>query len=1047
MWMTRVAIKNPVLCTMIMLALMVMGAVSYFRLPIDAMPEVNLPFAFTVVQYPGASPQAVENDLTKPIENALNTINGVKKITSRSREGSSLVIVEFVMGTDIKVAMQEMRDKLAQIRPLFPKEAKEPYVSQANRDDDRAVVSLGVTSKTRTLPDLSYLVEEVIRRRMENVPGVATVNINGSATREIQIEPDLARLRARRIGVDQLLAALRSDNIDAPVGNVTIGQNDKAVRVDARFKQVADFANLVVARRDGLQVRLGDLATIVDGSKEQSSFARIDGVPAISLDMLKVRGSNTVEVGTGIKAAVERLRKELPPDVELTVLSDQSKYVKANVDGVKRTIIEGGVLTVIIVFLFLASWRSTVITALTLPISVVGTFIALYAFGFTLNALTLMALALCIGLLIDDAIVVRENIVRHLAMGKSHHQAALEATEEIGLAVLATTLAIVAVFAPVAFMGGIIGLFFYQFGLTVVVAVLISLFVSFTLDPMLSSVWADPAGGRFRRLPRLGRFLAWFDAQIEALQVRYERVVRWALAHRGRVLLIALGMLVGSMALFPLIGSEFVPKDDQSEFGLRVETPVGSSLDYTGVKIAQAEAALRPIPEIKMLYSGAGGGRGKNTGWINVVLVPRAERTRSQKQIEDVARDALIGIADMSVSVGWNKPIQVSLIGPDATVLKQLSERFAERMQKVDGVVDIESTEKAAVPALSILPKRAEAAEFGVTPATIGSVSRALVAGDAVVTWLPPSGNSVDVTVRLPASVRSDPAQLMQIPLTNARAVEGDALALDRVATLTESSNPKSIERAYLQRQVTIAANAKGRSPGDVGSDVNKVIAAFALPPGYRFQQDGDNQIMRDSFGYAVVALVLAVLFIYFVLGSQFMSFAQPVAIMATLPMALIGVMLALLVTRTTFNMFAMIAFIMLMGLVVKNGILLVDFANQARREQGKSITEALVLAGHTRLRPILMTTAAMVFGMLPMALALQEGADGTMGRAIIGGVLSSTLLTLVVVPVIYAMIEESKERRRARKAARAASPAESVRPPVGEQAARVADPIPSEGD
>ena len=1019
MWMTRVAIKNPVFCTMVMLALMVMGAVSYFRLPIDAMPEVNLPFAFTVVQYPGASPQAVENDLTKPIENALNTIAGVKKITSRSRENSSLVIVEFAMGTDIKVAMQEMRDKLAQIRPAFPKEAKEPFVSQANRDDDRAVVSLGVTSKTRTLPDLSYMVEEVIRRRMENVTGVATVNINGSSTREIQIEPDVAKLRARRIGVDQLLAALRNDNIDAPVGNITIGQNDKSVRVDARFKQVSDFANLVVARRDGLQVRLGDVATIIDGSKEQTSFARIDGVRAISLDMLKVRGSNTVEVGVGVKAAIERLKKDLPSDIELTILSDQSKYVKANVDGVKRTIIEGGVLTVIIVFLFLASWRSTVITALTLPISVVATFIALYAFGFTLNALTLMALSLCIGLLIDDAIVVRENIVRHLALGKSHHEAALEATEEIGLAVLATTLAIVAVFAPVAFMGGIIGLFFFQFGLTVVVAVMISLFVSFTLDPMLSSVWADPAGNRFKRLPWLGRFLTWFDGRIEALQHRYERVIRWALGHRKTVLFGAIGLFVASMFLFPLIGSEFVPKEDQSEFGMRLETPVGSSLDYTTVKVAQAEAELRKIPEIKLLYSGAGGGRGKNTGWINVILKPRGERTRSQKEIEDVARDAVKGIAGMTVSVGWNKPVQVSFVGPDATVLKQLSEQFVERLEKINGVVDIDSSEKAAVPALVIQPKRAEAAEFGITPATIGSVSRALVAGDAVVTWLPPSGNSVDVTVRLPANVRNDTSQLLQIPLANPRAPDGDALALERVAALAESTNPKSIERAYLQRQVTISANAKGRPPGDVGSDVNKLIEAFPLPPGYRFQQDGDNQVMRDSFGYAIVALVLAVTFIYFVLGSQFMSFAQPLAIMATLPMSLIGVMLALLLTGTTFNMFAMIAFIMLMGLVVKNGILLVDFANQARREEGKSITEALVAAGHIRLRPILMTTAAMVFGMLPMAAALQEGADGTMGRSIIGGVLSSTVLTLVVVPVIYAMIEEFKARRAAKKAAR----------------------------
>ena len=402
-----------------------------------------------------------------------------------------------------------------------------------------------------------------------------------------------------------------------------------------------------------------------------------------------------------------------------------------------------------------------------------------------------------------------------------------------------------------------------------------------------------------------------------------------------------------------------------------------------------------------------------------MILKPRNERSRTQKQVEDAARDGVKGIAGMVVSVGWNKPVQVSFVGPDATVLKQLSERFVAGLEKIDGVVDIDSSEKAAVPAITIVPKRAESAEFGITPATIGSVSRSMVAGDAVVSWQPPSGDSVDVSVRLPASVRNDPLQLLQIPLSNPRAPDGDALSLDRVATIAESTNPKTIERAFLQRQVTISANAKGRTAGEVGNDVNKLIEAFPLPPGYRFQQDGDNQIMRDSFGYALVALALAVTFIYFVLGSQFMSFAQPLAIMATLPLSLVGVLLALLVTRTTFNMFAMIAFIMLMGLVVKNGILLVDFANQARREQGKSITEALVLSGHIRLRPILMTTCAMVFGMLPMALALQEGADGTMGRSIIGGVLSSTVLTLVVVPVIYAMIEEFKARHAAKKAAR----------------------------
>jgi hydrophobic/amphiphilic exporter-1 (mainly G- bacteria), HAE1 family len=1023
MWMTRVAIKNPVFCAMVMFALMVTGIVSYMRLPIDAMPDVAIPIGVVYVAYPGASPQAVENDLTKPIENALNPISGVKKIRSRSREGSSVVIVEFDMNIKMDVAIQDMRDKLGQIRPSFPKEAKDPYISRANNDDDRAVVSLGVTSKTRAPADVTYLVEEIIRKRMENVTGVATVEMIGTAAREVQIEIDPSKLRARRIGVDQVIAALRNDNIDVPVGTITSGNNDKSVRLDARFKSISDFENLVVARRDGVQVRVRDVARVVDGEREQNRFARIDGSKAVILEMTKVRGSNTVEVGEGIKKAIERVKAELPKDIELSILSDQSRYVKASVKNVQRTIIEGAILTVFIVFLFLASWRSTVITALTLPISVVATFIAIYAFGFTLNALTLMALSLCIGLLIDDAIVVRENIVRHLHMGKTHVQAAQEATDEIGLAVLATTLAIVAVFTPIAFMGGIIGLFFYQFGVTIVVAVMVSLFVSFTLDPMLSSIWPDPEGDRFRRVPWLGKILAKFDDGVNNLQHRYERVMRWSLAHRWSTVGIVVLTFIGSIGLAAsgVIGTEFIPRDDQSEFGMRIETPVGSSLDYTLAKTEQVEAVLKNIPEVSRIYSWVGGGNGRNTGWVNVTLKPRNERTRSQNQVEDAAREVVKPIAGLTSAVGWNRPVQIALLGPDVSVLSRLSQQLAAEIAKIPGAVEVETSEKAAVPALAISLKRAEAAEFGVTPATLGSITRTLVAGDAVTTWLSPQGNSVDVSVRLPKELKANASQLMQIPLNNPRAPDGEAIALERVAVVNESANPKIIERSNLQRQINVSAGVSGRSQGDVGSDANKIMKEFNLPPGYRFDVGGDNQMMAESFGFAVLALVMAVVFIYFVLGSQFHSFAQPIAIMMTLPLSLIGVMIALAVTRTTFNMFAMIAFIMLMGLVVKNGILLVDFANQVRREKGATIIEALVEAGHIRLRPILMTTAAMVFGMLPMALALEEGADGTMGRAIIGGVLSSTILTLVVVPVIYAMIEEFKLRHKLKREAKRA--------------------------
>ncbi len=551
-----------------------------------------------------------------------------------------------------------------------------------------------------------------------------------------------------------------------------------------------------------------------------------------------------------------------------------------------------------------------------------------------------------------------------------------------------------------------------------VVAVLVSLFVSFTLDPMLSSVWPDPEGERFRRLSWLGRWLAAFDRGMQRMQTLYERLIRWTLTHRKSTLGIALASLLASIGLVAsgVIGSEFVPRDDQSEFGMRVETPVGSSLDYTLAKIDQVETALRQIPEVSRIHSWVGGNNGRNTGWVNITLKPQKERKRRQKEIEDEARKLVRPIAGLTTAVGWNRPVQVSLLGPDVTVLARFAQQFAAELARIPGTVEVESSEKAAVPALAISLKRAEAAEYGITASALGSLSRTLVAGDAVTTWLPPQGQSVDVRLRLPEAYRADAAGLMQIPLVNPRAPDGEPLTLDRVASVVESATPKIIERAYLQRQITVSAGVSGRTQGEVGREVNALIKRFELPPGYRFDVGGDNPMMAESFQYALLALGMAVVFIYFVLGSQFRSFLQPIAIMMTLPLSLIGVLLALALTRTTFNLFAMIGFIMLMGLVVKNGILLVDFANQSRREQGLSITEALVAAGHIRLRSILMTTAAMVFGMLPIALAMEEGADGTMGRAIMGGVLSSTLLTLIIVPVIYAMLEEFKLRVQARR-------------------------------
>jgi hydrophobic/amphiphilic exporter-1 (mainly G- bacteria), HAE1 family len=1026
MWITRTSVAQPVFATMVMVGIAVLGFASYQRLRVEQLPDVSLPYVVITTQYPGAAPEAVETDVTKPIEYAVNTVAGVNTIRSNSVEGSSLVFAEFRMSTDMNQAMQDVRDKVAQVRPQFPRDVKDPAVVRADTDNQQPVVSLAVMSKVMGLRELSSLTDQTIVRGLENVPGVAQINVSGRATREIRIQVKPAALIALGIGVDQLMNAVRDANQDVPAGRLSHGAADTVVRVDGKIKDPAQFARIIVAQQGGGPVYLSQVADVIDGEKEPQSFARINGEPAITLDLFKSQDANIVETGREVLKAIDVLRARIPADVQIRVVNNSAEQVERSVDRVKHTILEGGLLTVLIVFLFLHSWRSTVITGLTLPISVIATFIALAAFGFSLNFLTLMALSLCIGLLIDDAIVVRENIVRHLAMGKSHVQAALEGTEEIGLAVMATTFAIVAVFVPIAFMSGIIGRFFFQFGITVAVAVLVSLFVSFTLDPMLSSVWHDPAAGRFARLPWLGRVMHEVERFIQWMHRVYGVVLEWALVHRVKVLLIALGAFVASFFVVPLVGTEFIPQADQGFISLRLNTPVGSSLEYTNAKVQQVEAMLKAVPEIDLAMTTVGTDDGRNYARVNLKLVDRAARHRSQKAIEDAIREMLVPVAGVELALGYDRPIWVNMLGPDPDTLSALMARFRERVAKVPGIADLETSDKAANPALSVRIHNDVAAELGISVQQVGATLRPLIAGDTVSYWLGPDGQNYEVNVQLARNRRELASDLGNLYLsTNRTGPNGEQrmVPLRQVADIVESTSPQIIKREGLERRVALYANAQGRPSGDVGSDVDKIVKSFDMPPGYRFSIGGQQQDMVESFNAALAALGLAVIFIYLILASQFASFMQPLAIMASLPFSLIGVFLALLVTGTTLNIFSMIGCIMLMGLVTKNAILLVDFANRARRG-GAALSEALMQAGQVRLRPILMTTAAMIGGMLPLALGLGEGGEtqAPMGRAIIGGVITSTLLTLVVVPVLYSYLDARAERRRARHAAPGAS-------------------------
>jgi multidrug efflux pump subunit AcrB len=1028
MWITKVSIQNPVFATMVMVALCVLGMFSYARLGVEQMPDISMPGAWIDVRYPGASPDAVEREVAKPLEEAINTISGVDRIQSRSFEGRAQASVEFSLNTDMSRAMQDLRDRVAAAQAAFPKDVKAPTVSRFQGDNAQPVVVMALMSKTRPARELSLLGELVIAKRLGRVEGVAKVDVGGIVSREVRIDLDPLRLRAYGVTPAEIALALREANSDQPVGLLSDQSSDAILRVEGRIKDPKQFANMVVARRGNLVLTLSDLGQLVEREREPDSIARINGAPAITFNIFKQQDANIVATGNAVKEAMEELKKSLPEGVELNLIYANSDWVKESLTGLKHTLIEGALLTIAIVFLFLHSWRSTIITGLTLPISVISSFIAVQAFGFTLNFMTMMALSLCIGLLIDDAIVVRENIVRHLGMGKNHHRAAFEGTNEIGLAVMATTFAICAVFVPVAFMGGIIGKFFYPFGITVAVAVLVSLFVSFTLDPMLSSVWKDPPSDRLRHLPVLGSMMRGTDRLMDGLHLLYERLIHWAfsskryrlfvlpvwarpfdaqgqcdrsqprrfrmatLTPRGIVLAGGLASFVLALGLTPLVGSEFIPQTDQGFTQVNLRMPVASSLDRSNAKVLQVEEILSRFPEIKNVStvvgsSGEGMSTGRNQAALNISLQDRSQRQRSQKQVEDAIRADIAKIPGVEVSVGFDRPIWVTILGNDPEALTLVTNEFAAKLKLIRGAVDVDSTVKPGLPAFAVRLKDSAIRELGLTAPQLAASLRSYVNGEVATYWTTPDGNQVEVLLRLPREQRQRIDQMLKLPVAFAK--DGSPIALDQVAT---------IEAVY--------AGVQGRPSGDVNDEVQKLIKSTQLPPGISFNVDGAGKQQAEAFKGLVGAMGLAVIFIYIVLASQFGSFLQPIAIMASLPLALIGVMLSLLLWRSTLNVFSMIGLVMLMGLVTKNAILLVDFANQARKA-GATVPEALLQAGLIRMRPIIMTTSAMVFGMLPMAIALNDGGEiqAPMGRAIIGGVITSTLLTLLVVPVLYSYL------------------------------------------
>lgn len=1039
MWFTRISINNPVFATMMVMALVVLGLFSFGRLKVEQFPDISFPVVVVQTTYPGATPESVETEISRKIEEAVNTISGIENLTSHSYEGSSVVIIQFQLSVNPEQAAQDVREKVAGIRASLRKEINEPRITRFD-PADAPIFSVAVTNNSdgpqRSLRDLTIIADQIIKKRLETVRGVGSVNLVGGTKRAINIHVHPAEMEALGIGIDQILNAIASENQEIPAGALRMDGTERMVQIKGRIVDPADFGRIIIARRGGQPVQLSQVATVSDGEKEYEDLALYDGKRTLALNVLRSQGENTIAVADGLKEVLATLQSEFSvkyPGLQLNVIKDNSEQIRRSVDNVLSTLYEGIALTILIVFLFLNSWRSTVITGLTLPIALIGTFLFMFMFSFSINMMTLMALSLCIGLLIDDAIVVRENIVRHATMQvdgkfKPHKVAALEGTREIGLAVLATTSCIVAVFLPVGFMGGILGQFFHQFGVTVAASVIISMFVSFTLDPMLSSVWYDPdmhgnkaTTGWYAHT--IGRFIRWFDKGIAWFSDTYQSILTWSLRFRKTTIAIAAASFFGGLALpaLGLVGSEFVPQADYSESGVLFNTPVGSSLALTESKLHQVERVLRQYPEVLHTYStiNTGNASGKNAVAIYIKLQPRKERSRGERELSALWRTELSRIAGIEITDvgpqtgigGDTKAIRFNILGPDLEELSRLSSLVTEKMQQIPGIVDAESSLKAQKPIIAISPKRDIAADLGIGVGQISNALRPLLAGTAASIWQAPDGENYDVNVQLSRDDRNTMDTLSRLMLASTFTNSDGTprmVPLRQVADIQSAYGANFITRLNLSRQVEISANALGRSSGQAGAEVFAMLNTIHWPPGYRYQVGGSNKSMKESVAYAGGALLLAITFIYMILASQFGSFLQPVTIMSSLPLTLIGVFLTLMLFGSTINMFSIIGFIMLMGLVCKNAILLVDFANQARAS-GMARAEALLEAARVRLRPILMTTLAMIFGMVPLAFGTSEGAEqrAPMGLAVIGGIIASSLLTLVVVPVIYTYLDD----------------------------------------
>ena len=1001
----NISIRQPVFIAMLMLALIVVGFVGYSRLPVDLIPNINAPYIAVTTIYPGASPDEIQTAISEPLEEALGSLNGVKNVTSSSGENVSQILVEFNLEVSAARAAEDVREKVAGVRGSFPTDAQDPIIQRFD-PSSMPVLTFAVVDQTGKMPsdELRRLVEDKIKPRMDRLDGVADVSISGGLIRQIQINLNLDEMRVRRIAPQQVVGAIQTENLNIPGGSITNSNQDVLVRTPGNFQSIDEIGKIIISNPRGVPTYLKDIAQVKDGFAEVTTYSRLNGKDTIAVSIIKQSGTNTVRIADEVKTELKSVQRDYP-DLSLTLASDQSTFIKSSTEDSITDLILGGLFAALVVLFFFRDLRNTLVTVVGLPLILIGTFAAMNALGLGLNMITLMALSLAVGLVIDDAIVVRENIFRHMERGETPKEAAARGTNEVSLAVLAMTLTVLSVFLPVAFATGIIGIFFREFGLVIASAVAISLFEAFTLAPMLSAYFFK------QRTPKPGHAgEAGMTSNLGWLDRNYRRLLGWTLGHKKISALIGLVVFLSIFGLAMFVEMAFLPTIDSDTFSMGIQLAPGTPLAQTDALARQVEQRLQDIPDAQDVFVSVGSSSAPERATFTVKMKESGLLSNAEPDIRKRFMDLPglsfafgtsmggggTGVTGRTIQLNVNTTGSLDELGP-------ASQDVMKAIADVPGLVDLDRSSQPGKPELHVDVDRQRASRVGLSTAAVGATVRTLLNGQTASRYRE-KGRAADIVVRLRPEDRSRLDDILSLSLTS---TTGQIVPLRNVASISSSTGPTVIRRLNRQPQVVVGANYVGRTEGAVMNDIRARLARLSLPPSVTISFGGMTEMMTEAFNSLLFSLFLSIVFVYMVLASQFGSFTQPFVLMLALPLSIIGAFLALLIVHFSFDMTAMIGIILLMGLVTKNSILLIDFANRLR-DQGMSRDEALLTAGPIRLRPILMTTLSLILGMTPVALGLGAGGSfrAPMAVAVIGGLITSTLLTLVLVPVAYSIMD-----------------------------------------